>query len=161
MRETACYRVHGSGPRAPDLGSEIGLSRSSETVCEAARTPSAPPSPSWTRNCPSKGRSCDSGRGRPAPSPSRSAGSRSAATRPQPWSRGLSSWRSTHNILRREGSVLRRASFPCDLLQRSGQIAIPLVSQCASIAVRVVAFRRAKGRKTLSPSSQHARGKLA
>jgi hypothetical protein len=47
------------------------------------------------------------------------------------------------------------------LLQRFGQTAIPLVSQCASIAVRVVAFRRAKGRKTLSPSSRRARGKLA
>jgi ABC-type uncharacterized transport system substrate-binding protein len=32
----ACYRVHGSGPRAPDLESEIGRSRLSGTVREAA-----------------------------------------------------------------------------------------------------------------------------
>ncbi len=34
---------------------------------------------SYTRNCPSKGRSCDSGRGRPAPSPARQASSSPAA----------------------------------------------------------------------------------
>jgi hypothetical protein len=39
-----------------DLESEIELSRSSGTVREAARTPSALPSRSWTRNCPSIGR---------------------------------------------------------------------------------------------------------
>src|SRR4029077_11233549 len=45
MRETACYLAHWCGLRAPDLQSEIGLSRSSETVCEAA-TPSARGRPS-------------------------------------------------------------------------------------------------------------------
>ena len=34
MRERACYLAHCCGLRAPDLQSEIGLSRSSETVCK-------------------------------------------------------------------------------------------------------------------------------